>query len=122
LRAFVVQIKINSYGTKLPDCAGRELKMAGMRVQIAEGVMGQENRPMDEFQIDDAVLAVAKPSWKKVALIIVETASKLGNKLPRTAEGYDLVANRIEALIRDGRLEARGNTKEWRTSEVRRQS
>jgi hypothetical protein len=77
---------------------------------------------MDEFQIDDAVLAVAKPSWKKVALIIVETAKKLGDKFPRTDESYELVANRIEALIRDGSLEARGNTKEWRTSEVRRPS
>ncbi|MGD0482023.1 MAG: DUF3658 domain-containing protein [Terracidiphilus sp.] len=77
---------------------------------------------MDDFQIDDAVLAVAQASWKKVAMIIAETASKLGNKFPRTDEGCDLVAGRIEALIRDGRLEARGNTKKWRTSEVRRPS
>ncbi len=55
-------------------------------------------------------------------MIIVGTASKLGNNFPRADEGYDLVANRIDALIRDGRLEARGNTKEWRTSEVRRPS
>ena len=75
---------------------------------------------MDEFQIDDAILAVVKPSWKKVAMIIAETASKLGDKFPRTDEGCDLVANHIEALIRDGRLEARGNTKKWRASEVRR--
>jgi hypothetical protein len=53
-------------------------------------------------------------------MIIAETASKLGDKFPRTDEGCDLVANHIEALIRDGRLEARGNTKKWRASEVRR--
>jgi Protein of unknown function len=75
---------------------------------------------MDDFQIDDAVLAVAQASWKKVAMIIVETASTLGNSFPSTDEGCDSVANRIHALIRDGRLEARGNTDEWRTSEVRR--
>ncbi len=77
---------------------------------------------MDDSQIDNAVLAVAQASWKKVAMIIVGTASKLGNNFPRADEGYDLVANRIDAMIRDGRLEARGNTKEWRTSEVRRPS
>ncbi|MGA3346639.1 MAG: DUF3658 domain-containing protein [Terracidiphilus sp.] len=75
---------------------------------------------MTDFQIDTAVLAVAKPSWKKVAMIIVEAADKLGKKSPDTDEDYQRVANRIEALVRDGRLEARGNTKEWRSSEVRR--
>jgi hypothetical protein len=77
---------------------------------------------MDDLQIDDAVLAVAQASWKKVALIIVETASQLGDRFPRTDEGCDLIAGRIDALIRDGRLEARGNTNKWRTSEVRRPS
>ena len=75
---------------------------------------------MEDFQIDDAVLAVAQASWKKVATIIVEAASRLGSEFPRTDEGYDSVATRIDALIRDGRLEAQGNANEWRTSEVRR--
>jgi len=77
---------------------------------------------MVDFQIDDAVLAVAQASWKKVAMIIVEAASKLGSKFPCTDEGYELVANRIHALIRDGRLQARGDTYKWRSSEVRRAS
>jgi hypothetical protein len=77
---------------------------------------------MDDFLIDDAVLAVAQATWKKVAMIIVEAAGKLGNKFPGTDAGYELVANRIEALIHDGRLEARGNTKKWRSGEVRRPS
>jgi hypothetical protein len=59
---------------------------------------------MDDLQIDDAVLAVAKPSWKKMALIIVDTADKLGIKFPYTEEELHLIASRIEALVRDGRL------------------
>ena len=53
-------------------------------------------------------------------MIIVEAADKIGKKFPDTDEDYQRVASRIEALVRDGRLEARGNTKEWRYSEVRR--
>lgn len=74
---------------------------------------------MNDLQIEDAVLAVARSSWKKISTIIVETADELGGKLPRTDEGYHLVASCIEALVHDSRLEARGNTKEWRFSEVR---
>jgi hypothetical protein len=75
---------------------------------------------MNDLQIDDAVLAVTKPSWKKVALVIVETDDKLGKNFPDTDGGHQLVAGRIEALVHDGRLEARGNTKDWRFGEVRR--
>jgi hypothetical protein len=48
---------------------------------------------MDDFQIDDAVLAVAKPSWKKVALMIVEAADKLGKKFPGADEDHHWVAS-----------------------------
>jgi hypothetical protein len=75
---------------------------------------------MSELRIDDAVLAVAEPRWKKVALMIAETADKLGKAFPATDEACDLLASRIEALVQDGSLEARGNTKNWRASEVRR--
>jgi hypothetical protein len=74
---------------------------------------------MNDLQIDDTVLAVAKLLWKKVAMIIVETAERLGEKLPGANDAHPLMAGRIEALVRDGRLEAQGNTKEWRFSEVR---
>ena len=75
---------------------------------------------MNDSDIDDAVLAVAKTSWGKVAMLIVKVADKLGSKFSGTDEGYHLVASRIDALVRDGRLHARGDTREWRFSEVRR--
>jgi hypothetical protein len=75
---------------------------------------------MNDFQIDDAVLNVAVSSWKKVALIVVEAADRLGKPFPCSDDGLSWIASRIEALVCDGRLEARGNTKEWRFSEVRR--
>jgi hypothetical protein len=76
---------------------------------------------MTDSEIDDAVLAVAEVSWRKVAMIIAKTAERLSGDLPEGDEGYHLVARRIEALVRDGRLVAQGNIKKWRHSEVRRQ-
>jgi hypothetical protein len=55
---------------------------------------------MSPSEIDDAVLAVADEHWHKVA-------------------GHDLIAQRIVALVEDGRLIAQGDISRWRQSEVR---
>ena len=44
----------------------------------------------------------------------------LGDNLPKGEAGLDQVAERVEVLIRDGRLLAQGNIKKWRYSEVRK--
>jgi len=74
---------------------------------------------MADSRIDDAILAAVEASWKKVAMIIVEVSGNLGGDLPEGDAGYDLVARRIEALARDGRLAVQGDIKHWRHSEVR---
>jgi hypothetical protein len=75
--------------------------------------------PVDS-QIDEAItacLAAANGRWQKVAMVIVRATERLG--LPDSPAGYDQVYKRIEVLVDDGRLMARGNISVWRHSELR---
>ena len=71
-------------------------------------------------QIDEAVLAIVEPSWRKVAMIVSKAAQRLGSDLPDGDAGYQMVATRIQTLVHDGRLIAQGDVSRWRHSEVRR--
>jgi len=73
-----------------------------------------------DSQIDEAILSVAVASWRKVASVIVRAQEKLGNALPQDDTGLDLISERIEVLVQEGRLLAQGNIKIWRHSEVRK--
>ena len=70
-------------------------------------------------EIDAAILAVVKPSWRKVALVVGQATRRLGDFADNT-EIHRSVAGRISALVSDGRLIAQGDITKWRTSEVRR--
>lgn len=72
-----------------------------------------------DSQIDDLILSVIPTSWVKVAFVIGRVDIELRNSL-RKDIGLDSIAERIEALIKEGRLEAQGNVKKWRYSEVRK--
>jgi len=61
------------------------------------------SREKNVSQIDEAILSVTATSWRKVALVIAMAEEILGNNLP------DLIADRIEALIHDGRPLAQGD-------------
>lgn len=74
---------------------------------------------MKVSQIDEAIVAAAQPSWRKVALIVAVAAKSKGVGVPDDDEGHRAIAARIEALVRDGRLTAQGDLKKWRHSEVR---
>jgi hypothetical protein len=67
-----------------------------------------------------AVLAVARDRSRKVAMVIARFEDQMGNDLPAGDGRYSLVAQRLEALVLDGRLLAQGDIKKWRFSEVRR--
>lgn len=54
----------------------------------------------------------------KVAMVLVKVSDAMGGDLLGD-EHYEMISNRIEALVKDGRLAARGDTKNWRASEVR---
>jgi hypothetical protein len=70
-------------------------------------------------KIDDAILAVALPRWQKVAMIISKTSQSLGTFSTDGEEQYHSYAERIETLVREGRLIAQGDITNWRFSEVR---
>jgi hypothetical protein len=74
---------------------------------------------MTPNQIDQAVLAVSESGWRKVAMIILKAADRLGPDLPEGDPGYDMIAQRVEALVAAGRLVSQGNLSRWRHSEVR---
>lgn len=75
---------------------------------------------LSDSQIDEAILSVAETSWRKIALVISKVANAMRNDLPEGDVGYNLVAKRIEILVRDGRLLAQGDIEKWRHSEVRK--
>ncbi len=74
---------------------------------------------MTPTEIDRAVLAVCESGWRKVAMIILKAADRLGPDLPEGDPGYDLIAQRIAALVSAGHLVSQGNLARWRHSEVR---
>ena len=74
---------------------------------------------MTDSEIDDAILAVAEPRWRKVARIIIDAADRLGSGLPNGEAGYVLVSRRIGVLVSKRRLVAYGDINKWLHSEVR---
>ena len=71
----------------------------------------------DSQALDEAILNVATGSWRKVASVVVRACERLHT--PADDALYHFVAERIAALVADGRLTARGNVADWRHSEVR---
>jgi hypothetical protein len=74
---------------------------------------------MTSAVIDSAILAVAQTSWRKVAMVIAKAAERLGPTLPAGDFGYEMIAQRVEALVKVGRLASQGELSRWRYSEVR---
>jgi hypothetical protein len=67
---------------------------------------------MSDSQIDETILSNVEEHWRKVASVIGRTAEAL-------SIDESSVAKRIEALVHDGRLEAKGYVQYWRFSEIR---
>jgi len=74
---------------------------------------------MNTSRIDEAILAAAQPSWRKVAMIVATAAKAEGIDVTDDEAGYRVIVSRIEALVQAGRLAAQGDLKKWRHSEVR---
>lgn len=76
--------------------------------------------PLSDLQIDEVILSVTETSWRKVAFVITKVADTMGSDLPEGDDAYNLIAKRIEMLVRGGCLLAQGDIKKWRHSEVRK--
>ena len=71
---------------------------------------------MSPTEIDAAILAVAAPAWRKVAMIVVTTAEHLGI-VGIDQAAYDAIAERIKVLVTSGQLVSEGDLSSWRHSE-----
>jgi len=67
-------------------------------------------------EIDEAILSAATVRWQKVAMVIVKA---LRVQQEAVESDYQEAADRIEALIGQGKLQCQGDPKRWRHSEVR---
>jgi hypothetical protein len=76
-----------------------------------------QRRTASEQQIRQFVLAAVRPRWLKVARIIADVLKECERNELATRDYA--IAERIRALIADGKLEAQGNIAKWRYSEVR---
>ena len=74
---------------------------------------------LNNSQIDEAILSVTPTRWVKVAFVIATVEMRFRKNLRQDIE-FDLIAERVEALIQEGRLAVQGNVKRWRHSEVRK--
>jgi hypothetical protein len=73
---------------------------------------------MNTSEIDSAILQAVGERWTKIAMVIARVVDAVRHDLPEH-EGYEIISRRVEALVHDGRLLAQGDTKNWRSSEVR---
>ena len=74
---------------------------------------------MNTSRIDEAILAAAQPSWRKVAMIVATAGKAEGLGVADDEEGYRVIASRVEALVQAGHLTSQGDLTRWRHSEVR---
>jgi hypothetical protein len=75
-----------------------------------------------DSQIDDAIMGVLADRngrWVKVAWVVVSAPDRLGSGFPSDQSGHELIAKRIEYLVEEGFLIAKGDITNWRFSEVR---
>jgi hypothetical protein len=75
---------------------------------------------MSANQIDQFILAEIGEHWRKVAMVVSRVSFAQGVPIPEGEAGLNMIAERIGALVADGRLVSQGDLKRWRHSEVRK--
>jgi Protein of unknown function len=63
---------------------------------------------------DDLIFSEACERWRKVARVIARVSDRVSN-----GPHFEEIAARIQALVNEGKLEAKGDLSRWRHSEVR---
>lgn len=67
--------------------------------------------------IDQTILLFASREWRKVAMVVSQVFFDCEDKGLVTSDRY--VADRIAALVGEGKLQSQGDLSRWRHSEVR---
>lgn len=71
-------------------------------------------------ELDQIILSFCSEHWQKVARIVAKTYEVLEERgIAIVGDTADKVDERLAALVRSDRLEAEGNIRRWRYSEVR---
>jgi len=70
-------------------------------------------------ELDQLILSFCNAHWQKVARIIGDTFKALEHRGISVKGAAEKVDERMADLVGSGRLEAQGNIKRWRYSEVR---
>lgn len=71
-------------------------------------------------EIDQLLLSFCKSRWLKVARVIADTQQMLeGRGISMSSDLFDAMDVRLAILVRTGRLEAKGDIRRWRFSEIR---
>src|SRR5690242_4876543 len=77
---------------------------------------------MTDDELDKIIVDEAKPTWRKVAMIVAKAGERVGRHTDdvRDSALLDRIAGRIVALVGAGKLAAQGDLSKWRHSEIKR--
>ncbi len=71
-------------------------------------------------ELDELILSFCKERWQKVAMVFGKTMQVLEDRGIQINGGIaNALDARVELLVGSGRLEAKGDIRQWRYSEVR---
>ncbi len=76
--------------------------------------------PAAQDGLDAVILNCAQPDWQKVTMLIAATVD--ATKAQAVDVTAQTIAGHIYALAEAGALEAKGNIRRWRSSEIRRRA
>ncbi len=70
--------------------------------------------------LDELILTLTNDNWQKVAMLVAKVKVEFEKRALDI--NHDKIAGRLESLVEQGLLEAKGRLSDWRNSEVRRTS
>jgi len=90
------------------------------RVERAAAAPGPCGQVIAAPELDELILSFCDEHWRKVARVFSKTMQVLEDRgIQVSGSVADALDARMEVLVRTGRLEAKGDIREWRYSEVR---
>ena len=76
---------------------------------------------ISQHEIDQLILSFCNTHWQKVAKVMGKVLQVVEEREIRCSTGFAVAIDmRVATLIRNGKLEAQGNIRKWRFSEIRR--
>lgn len=70
-------------------------------------------------EVDAAILSATSTNWSKVAMVIARVSRIPALVWQEEEDEFEVIAGRVQAMVRAGTLVAEGDLSKWRHSEVR---